>query len=71
MRVVMNGKLPLPEDVQNILCGPEGWIDQGAAIGSAARRVAFMFVGMVDDILSRKEADERAVEREMAATWEG
>jgi len=63
MRGLMGGRLPLPQDVQVIICGPEGWKEQEATIASAARRAASMFVGMVDDILTRKEADERAAER--------
>lgn len=62
MRDLQNGRLPLPEDVSDILCGPVGWNEQGPRIKEAVKRVATGFTDMVGSILSEKEEDEREEE---------
>lgn len=57
------GKDAMPENVRSMFCGratvpPADWCRNATAEG--ARRV---FISMVDAILARKEADERAVQR--------
>jgi hypothetical protein len=63
MRPFINGRLPVPEDVCDIMCGPEAWSDLDAHLQASFKRARNAFVNMVDAILSFKEADERETER--------
>jgi len=65
MRPLLNGRLPIPEDVSDILCGPTGWTEQGDRIKEAVKRTVDVFTAMVESILSEKEADERAEEERL------
>jgi len=62
MQVFLNGRLPTPDDVEDIICGPVGWTEQEARVQDVAKRIRVTFNCMVQSILTEKEADERAAE---------
>lgn len=66
MRPFLNGRLPIPEDIANLLCGPVDWLEEGAHIREAVVRASAAFAGIVERILTEKEMDERVAEREDA-----
>lgn len=66
MRPFLNGRLPIPEDIADLLCGPVDWLEEGAHIREAVVRANAAFAGMVERILTEKEMDKRAAEREDA-----
>ncbi|XP_025201927.1 uncharacterized protein LOC112599304 [Melanaphis sacchari] len=59
MRPYINGRLPTPENVIDLLCGPVGMENTGVNIQTAFHRARSRFCNMVERILSNKEKDER------------
>lgn len=63
MRPFLNGRLPDINDVADILCGTSGWKERGADIREAVIRSSIGFTNMMESILTEKEKDEIAAQR--------
>lgn len=63
----LGGRKPRPDDVQDLLCGSDltGIEDSERleTMNAAADRARRAFVGMIQEIMSRKEEDERLLEQ--------
>lgn len=57
LRPFLNGRLPRPEDVEYLLCGPSGLEDIEENVKDALRRDRVEFINMVESILANKEED--------------